>query len=165
MADRVADAGADPAVDPGADRVADTRAPSWSGRWPRTPVFARRMLLIGVAALVVRVVYLLLLGRKTEGIGDFFFYHLSANRWADGRGFRDPFLETLGVPYPTALHPPLWAAVLAVASWFGAVRARLVEPVDDDGARGRGDREGHGDHARRHRLERVRVRAGAHVHA
>ena len=120
MADRVADAGADPVADPGADPVADSPAPSRGRRWSRTPVFARRMLLIGVAALVVRVAYLLLLGRKTEGIGDFFFYHLSANRWADGKGFRDPFLESLGVPYPTALHPPLWSAVLAVASWFGA---------------------------------------------
>jgi hypothetical protein len=81
--------------------------------------FARRILLVGAVALVVRVGYLLALGRDTEGVGDFFFYHLTANGLADGRGYRDLLTELAGVPYPTALHPPLWSGLLAVVSWFG----------------------------------------------
>jgi 4-amino-4-deoxy-L-arabinose transferase-like glycosyltransferase len=58
--------------------------------------------------------------RHHEGIGDFFYYHRSANALAEGRGFIDPFLSTPGDPYPSALHPPLWPFLLAGASKLGA---------------------------------------------
>jgi 4-amino-4-deoxy-L-arabinose transferase-like glycosyltransferase len=74
---------------------------------------------IAVVGLILRLVYLLLVGRHTNGIGDFFFYHLSADRIGAGDGFKDPFLDRLGVPYPTALHPPAWPGLLGAVAFFG----------------------------------------------
>jgi Dolichyl-phosphate-mannose-protein mannosyltransferase len=82
--------------------------------------FPARLALVAVAALTIRAAYLLVIGQDVVGIGDFYFYHWSANLIADGRGFTDPFLLTsFGVEMPTAEHPPLWSHLLAVVSLLG----------------------------------------------
>lgn len=65
-----------------------------------------------------------------QGIGDDVWYHTVANGIADGRGYADPFTSlgpggheqfgTGGAPIPTAFHPPLFSALLAVGSLLGA---------------------------------------------
>src|SRR5215211_2580982 len=82
--------------------------------------FASRLAGITAGALVVRVLYTVLIGADTKGVGDFFYYHGIANLIADGRGFVDPFLSTRAHPYPSALHPPLWPLALAAGSKLGA---------------------------------------------
>jgi len=69
--------------------------------------------------LTLRVLFTLLVARHHPGIGDFFFYHRSANALADGQGYIDPFLSAQGNPYPSALHPPLWPFALSVSSLLG----------------------------------------------
>lgn len=81
--------------------------------------FARYVLVIGLVSLVVRVAVLLLVGRHVIGIGDYFFYHEAGVRIGQGDGFRDPFLDSATLPYPTALHPPLWPGLLGLVSFFG----------------------------------------------
>jgi 4-amino-4-deoxy-L-arabinose transferase-like glycosyltransferase len=82
--------------------------------------FPVRLALVAFAALTVRITYLLVIGQDVVGIGDFYFYHWSANLIADGRGFTDPFLLTsFGAEMPTAEHPPLWSHLLAVVSLLG----------------------------------------------
>jgi 4-amino-4-deoxy-L-arabinose transferase-like glycosyltransferase len=86
-------------------------------RLPRS--FSARLAAIAAVALALRVLHLVLVAEDVEGVGDFFFYHGSANLLADGRGYIDPFLSTASDPYPTALHPPLWPLALAVVSKLG----------------------------------------------
>lgn len=82
--------------------------------------FGARLALIAGLALIVRVLFVVLVARHYEGIGDFFFYHRNANALAEGLGFIDPFLSTPTDPYPSALHPPLWPFLLSGASKLGA---------------------------------------------
>ena len=82
--------------------------------------FRGRLVAIAALALGVRVLYTVLVGRHTDGIGDFFYYQGIANLLADGRGFVDPFLSSPEQSYPSALHPPLWSLALAVPSTLGA---------------------------------------------
>ncbi|MGH2715662.1 MAG: glycosyltransferase family 39 protein [Thermoleophilaceae bacterium] len=82
--------------------------------------FGVRLALVAVAALAIRVVYLLTVGEDVVGIGDFYFYHWSANLIAEGRGFTDPFvLTSFGTELPTAEHPPLWSLFLSLVSLLG----------------------------------------------
>lgn len=81
--------------------------------------YGGRLAAIAIAALLVRVVYTVLVGRHTPGVGDFFYYHEIANLIADGRGFVDPFLTSRADPYPSALHPPLWPLLLSISSKLG----------------------------------------------
>ena len=82
--------------------------------------FGTRLALVVCTALVIRVTYLLTSGEDVLGLGDFYFYHWSANLLADGRGFTDPFLLTsFGVELPTAEHPPLWSMLLSLVSVLG----------------------------------------------
>jgi 4-amino-4-deoxy-L-arabinose transferase-like glycosyltransferase len=82
--------------------------------------FRTRLAAITLAALLIRVLYTVLIGQDTPGVGDFFYYHGIANELAAGRGFVDPFVSTDAAPYPSALHPPLWPLALAAASKLGA---------------------------------------------
>jgi Dolichyl-phosphate-mannose-protein mannosyltransferase len=77
--------------------------------------------------LAVRLTYGLL-ADVPRGIGDDVWYHEVANELFGGRGFSDPFeSETAsgrtfgreGEPIPTAFHPPLFPAVLAIFSELG----------------------------------------------
>lgn len=54
------------------------------------------------------------------GFSDNFFYSVQANALADGKGFVDPFLyDATGVVEPSASHPPLYSAYLAIWSLLG----------------------------------------------
>lgn len=106
--------------------------------------------LCGLTALGlgVRLTYFFTEGRTTPLSGDGVFYHEAANLMADGKGYIDPFIYTIGYcaldptgdslgfgrayvecqpenkldpgfETPTAAHPPLWPSILAVSSWFG----------------------------------------------
>jgi hypothetical protein len=91
------------------------------GEHPGVPrSFPSRLAAIALAGLAVRVLYTVLVGRHSPGVGDYFFYQGAANELADGRGYIDPFLSTAGHPYSTALHPPAWPFLLAIGSKFGA---------------------------------------------
>jgi 4-amino-4-deoxy-L-arabinose transferase-like glycosyltransferase len=91
------------------------------GEHPRVPrSFPSRLAAIALAGLAVRVLYTVLVGRHSPGVGDYFFYQGAANELADGRGYIDPFLSTAGHPYSTALHPPAWPFLLAIGSKLGA---------------------------------------------
>lgn len=81
--------------------------------------FVPRLGLIAVGALVLRVAYVLIVGREVAGIGDYFFYNGSANLLADGEGFVNPYSLAVGPAKPSAEHPPLWTFVLSVTSFLG----------------------------------------------
>ncbi|MFA9564597.1 MAG: glycosyltransferase family 39 protein [Acidimicrobiales bacterium] len=83
--------------------------------------FAFEIALIGLAALTLRVVYVLG-AKRNDGIditigekaGDQYYYSLAAEALAEGRGFVVPWFDT--VTLPAADHPPLTALVAAPAS-------------------------------------------------
>lgn len=102
--------------------------PTASGQPPADRRFKLALTGIALLALGVRLGY----GEAADlprNLGDDFFYHSVANTIADGRGFVDPFKTlvdgrlvdgTQGRPIPTAFHPPLFPALLAVGSLLGA---------------------------------------------
>jgi 4-amino-4-deoxy-L-arabinose transferase-like glycosyltransferase len=73
--------------------------------------FLFKLLALAALGLVVRLVYGFSLDDPS---GDAAFYHLVANKLADGDGFENPFL-----PVPTAAHPPLFPHLLAIVSLLG----------------------------------------------
>jgi Dolichyl-phosphate-mannose-protein mannosyltransferase len=76
---------------------------------------------IATAAFVVRVVYMFAVAGPIGAVGDSSYYYYASNLMAQGRGYSEPFtLMFHGQLVPTALHPPLWPAVLAVVSLFTA---------------------------------------------
>jgi hypothetical protein len=75
-----------------------------------------RMGAIAGAALVLRLVYVLLLSDDLRGEGDSRFYSEEATLLARGEGFADP----LAPDEPTALHPPLLPLLLALPARLGA---------------------------------------------
>jgi 4-amino-4-deoxy-L-arabinose transferase-like glycosyltransferase len=79
------------------------------------------LLLIGVAAFAIRVVYTIALGQHAElGLTDGSFYSISANLLADGEGYVDLFRSfEEGRMLRTAHHPPGWPALLAAFSMAG----------------------------------------------
>lgn len=81
--------------------------------------FVSWLALIALGALVLRVAYVLIVGHKLAGIGDYFFYNGSANLLAEGEGFVNPYALATGPPQPSAEHPPLWSFVLSVTSLLG----------------------------------------------
>lgn len=82
--------------------------------------FERRLAAIAVVGLVARVVATVVANRHAElGLGDGFFYHEAAKLLADGEGYVDPIRASIGDFRATALHPPLWSALLAVPSAIG----------------------------------------------
>jgi hypothetical protein len=107
-----------PAAHPAAvagDRAMDRRA------------FALVLGAIGVVALVVRLLYAERYG-YLRGVNDATWYHTVANAIADGHGFSlgtrldtsSPTAFEISGPWlPTAYHPPLFPAVLALPASFG----------------------------------------------
>jgi 4-amino-4-deoxy-L-arabinose transferase-like glycosyltransferase len=76
---------------------------------------------IGLAALLLRIVYMLTIAPALPGIADEAFYYHAADLMVQGHGYTQPFLAIFYGRYvPTALHPPLWPAVLAIVSLFTA---------------------------------------------
>jgi 4-amino-4-deoxy-L-arabinose transferase-like glycosyltransferase len=79
---------------------------------------------IGIAALVIRVVWVLVARRDFALKGDDFYYHWQANALADGLGFINPLTwKALDRLDPSAAHPPLYSLYLAVVSSFGGTSA------------------------------------------
>lgn len=74
-------------------------------------LFARRLGLIALGALVLRVVYVVGAKRGEGLLGDQIFYSGAAEAFADGRWFDHPY-----VGGPAADHPPLTAIVLGPVS-------------------------------------------------
>jgi 4-amino-4-deoxy-L-arabinose transferase-like glycosyltransferase len=95
----------------------DTAAPRAPTRDRSARRFAAGLALVAVVALAVRLTYTLTVSADLPTIGDAETYHLLARHLADGEGYirpREP------VPVPTAEFPPLFPAILAVATSAGA---------------------------------------------
>jgi 4-amino-4-deoxy-L-arabinose transferase-like glycosyltransferase len=74
-----------------------------------------------VLALAVRWIFTIVVDPHVPTIGDASAYHLLANNLAAGRGYIRPFdLLLLHKVHATAEYPPLFPAVVSVASWLGA---------------------------------------------
>jgi 4-amino-4-deoxy-L-arabinose transferase-like glycosyltransferase len=93
---------------------------------------------VGIAALILRVIYVLWSAPDALPVSDGLFHHLQANFFVDGRGFIDPFAYTFfHQSRASAAHPPLFTIVLATVSRFGGrtVRAhQLTECFLETGA-------------------------------
>lgn len=81
---------------------------------------------MGLVALAMRVAFALLDAKPPGITGDADWYHEMANLIADGKGFVNPFeigwgnfIRSLGDAPPTAFHPPLFPALLALPSLVG----------------------------------------------
>jgi 4-amino-4-deoxy-L-arabinose transferase-like glycosyltransferase len=82
--------------------------------------FTIGLLLIGGAALLVRILFVLVVDPTVPRVGDASAYHLLANNLADGRGYIRPFdFELLERVRPTAEYPPLFPALVSVVSFVG----------------------------------------------
>tara|TARA_B100000686_G_C16755198_1_gene954999 strand:- start:673 stop:2085 length:1413 start_codon:yes stop_codon:yes gene_type:complete len=100
--------------------------------------FSARLSLIVVIGFIVRMAYLLIVVADNPLSGDSASYHLTANLFADGMGFTEPFrhlfgaidqIKTAGIKTeiitpighiePTAGHPPLWTLFLGMVSFLG----------------------------------------------
>ena len=82
--------------------------------------FTLGLALIAVAAVAIRVAFVLIVDPKVPRIGDANAYHLLAENLARGRGYIRPFDRQLGLTRPTAEYPPLFPALLAIPSRLGA---------------------------------------------
>jgi 4-amino-4-deoxy-L-arabinose transferase-like glycosyltransferase len=75
--------------------------------------------LIAVAALALRVAYVLITKNPRAVGGDAFYYHHGANLLIEGRGFLDPIqLLQFDRSTPGAAHPPGYIVALAIPSLF-----------------------------------------------
>jgi 4-amino-4-deoxy-L-arabinose transferase-like glycosyltransferase len=90
--------------------------------------FRPALTLVVVAALALRVAYVLISRRNFDPHGDAFFYHGAANLLAEGKGFISPFFVTSGLHRAAAEHPPLYIVFLAIPSVLGmkSVLAHLL---------------------------------------
>jgi len=96
------------------------RRPILRASFARADRFVVALTAITAIGLVARVIATLVANQHTDlGLGDGFFYHHSARLLADGVGYVDPIRVPLGDGRATALHPPLWSAILAVPSRLG----------------------------------------------
>jgi 4-amino-4-deoxy-L-arabinose transferase-like glycosyltransferase len=78
------------------------------------------MLVIGLAALVMRIAYVVGYAPHRLPLADGLWYHTQANDIAAGRWFIDPLARAfLDETRATAAHPPLFPLVLAATSFFG----------------------------------------------
>jgi 4-amino-4-deoxy-L-arabinose transferase-like glycosyltransferase len=89
---------------------------------PSRPIskFALALALVALLALAVRIGFVVAVDPHVPAVGDASAYHLLAKDLADGRGYIRPFDHALlGRERPTAEYPPLFPAVLAVATKLG----------------------------------------------
>ena len=88
---------------------------------PRLPTtFRGRLAAIAVAALVLRIVYVVVLAPEVPMAGDANYFHGQANLLAEGEGFVEPFVfVAYDMSVPTASHPPLYPLVLSPVSLLG----------------------------------------------
>lgn len=79
------------------------------------------LIAIAVIGLALRVLYTFTLSPPLPPLSDDSFYYYASNLIAQGHGYAQPYLQLFhGQLVPTALHPPLWPALLAVISLFTA---------------------------------------------
>jgi 4-amino-4-deoxy-L-arabinose transferase-like glycosyltransferase len=83
----------------------------------RTAPFERYLALIALAALALRIVYILAAQIHEPGVGDALYYSRQADRIAGGGFFDDP----ANPGHPAADHPPLTALLLTPGSFFPGV--------------------------------------------
>jgi hypothetical protein len=91
--------------------------------------FLVALLAIAFAALVVRVLVIVVVDPHVPPLGDASAYHLLANHLADGRGYIRPFdLVKFHLVVPTAEYPPLHPFVLSLLARVGmrSVEAQRV---------------------------------------
>jgi 4-amino-4-deoxy-L-arabinose transferase-like glycosyltransferase len=82
--------------------------------------FARATVAIALGALVLRIVYVFLLGAHPALGSDATWYTLQAGTIADGIGFVDPRAAySFHGAVATAQFPPLWPSLLAIAKLVG----------------------------------------------
>ncbi len=81
--------------------------------------FGRILAGVLVAAFAVRLVYALALAPGITLLDDDTYYHLTANALADGHGYVRPLELLEGRSLPSAEHPPLYSALLAIVSLVG----------------------------------------------
>jgi 4-amino-4-deoxy-L-arabinose transferase-like glycosyltransferase len=84
----------------------------------RTTGFERHLGWIALAALIVRLAYLLGDQIGDPGVGDALYYSRQADRMAGGGGFFD---DPANPGHPAADHPPLTALLLTPGSFFPGV--------------------------------------------
>jgi len=76
---------------------------------------------IALAALVIRVVFVVVVAPKVPALGDASAYHLLAEQLARGQGYIRPFDKLLlHRTRPTAEYPPLFPLLLAIPARLGA---------------------------------------------
>lgn len=75
--------------------------------------------MVTTGSLVLRVAAAIRWLDVEATFGDPAYYHLQAGYLAHGHGFVEPFGVASGIEIPTAFHPPLYSALLAVGSVFG----------------------------------------------
>jgi 4-amino-4-deoxy-L-arabinose transferase-like glycosyltransferase len=91
-----------------------------SGTHAETRRFWIALLLIVVAGLAWRLLYITVVSPRYAQYGDPFFYHQQANFLAHGHGFANPSYWHRTHRYiASAFHPPLYPMVLSISSFLG----------------------------------------------
>lgn len=94
---------------------------SWERARPSERTFWPWLVGIGVTAFLLRVVYVLTIAPPLPGVADEAFYYHASEMIVQGHGYTQPFTAVFYGRYvATALHPPLWPALLAIVSLFTA---------------------------------------------
>jgi hypothetical protein len=100
--------------------------PRWQIVQPAEATFWPWLLGIAVTAFLLRVAYMLTIAPPLFFLGDEGFYYHAADLLVQGHGYSQPAIAAFyGTYRPTALHPPLWPAVLAIVSLFTAPTSGL----------------------------------------
>jgi 4-amino-4-deoxy-L-arabinose transferase-like glycosyltransferase len=84
-----------------------------------TRTFRRGLIAAAVAALAVRVAYILVFREDVLPGGDSFTYHLGSRLLVEGHGFIEPQPLINGISEQSASHPPLYLLYLAIPSSVG----------------------------------------------
>lgn len=106
-------ASAAPALTQPSVRVRLTQSRFWS--W---------LAVITAVGFALRLLYTFTISPPIPGLADPSFYHYSSNLIVQGHGYSQPFVFQLtGHLIPTAAHPPLWPALLALLGLFTAPAA------------------------------------------
>jgi hypothetical protein len=97
------------------------RLPGWEAVRPAATTFWPWLLGIAATAFLLRVVYMLTIAPPLWWLADEAFYYHASNLIVQGHGYSQPLVAVFyGLYRPTALHPPLWPAVLSIVSLFTA---------------------------------------------
>ena len=88
----------------------------------------RWLVVVGLAALGVRVLYVVVVLRRYEPVSDAHHYHTLAAAVGDGRGLVHDF--PLGHPHPTAFRPPLYPLLLGGVYALAGPRLGVAQAVN-----------------------------------